>query len=174
MLGRTTLLDHTLHVAEHTVDLLMEAEAHHVIPDAMIAALGHDLGKLPSNHTHLYSLGEHPLAAGRLLAEIELFKTISRKEEITKSIKQHHMRPEGLLGKTLKKADQKARQQELEEAVEMQPEEEPPTNEAAEEKKSLPALSLAVQNDLARQADIDIYGDGKSNQASAGQQLCRR
>jgi len=179
MLGRTTLLDHTLHVAKHTVDLLMAAEAHHVIPDAMIAALGHDLGKLPSNHTHLYSLGEHPLAAGRLLAEIELFKTISRKEEITKSIKQHHMRPEGLLGKTLKKADQKARQQELEEAVEMQPEEEQHTNEAAdreaapqdlkpaEEKKSLPAPSLAAQNALARQADTDIYGDVESNQASA-------
>ncbi|MCP4338753.1 MAG: metal-dependent phosphohydrolase [Desulfobulbaceae bacterium] len=178
MLGRTSLLDHTLHVGEQTVALLVEAGAHHVIPDAMIAALGHDLGKLPSNHTHLYSLGEHPLAAGRVLAEIELFKTISRKEEITKAIKQHHMRPEGLLGKTLKIADQKARQQELEEAVEMQPEEQH-TNEAAdreaapqdlkpaEEKKSLPAPSLAAQNALARQADTDIYGDGESNQASA-------
>ncbi|MBM9514252.1 HD domain-containing protein [Desulfogranum marinum] len=180
MLGRTSLLDHTLHVGEHTVALLVEAEAQHVIPDAMVAALGHDLGKLPSNHTHLYSLGEHPLAAGRVLAEIELFTTISRKEEITRAIKQHHMRPEGLLGKTLKKADQKARQQELEQAVAVQPEEEPHANETAghavaaqyfkpaEDKQSLPCPSVTPQNALARQADTDIYGEERCAARSSG------
>lgn len=118
LLGKTTLLDHTLNVAEEAVALLLDADAQHVIPDTLIAALGHDLGKLPSIQGHLYSLGEHPLAAGRVLAEIVLFKKLPKKEEISRAIKLHHKRPEGLLGKTLKKADQQARQKELERAVE--------------------------------------------------------
>ncbi|WP_319548486.1 HD domain-containing protein [Desulfogranum marinum] len=159
MLGKTSLLDHSLHVAEQTVALLIDIKAHHVIPDAMVAALGHDIGKLPTNRTHLYSLGEHPLAAGRVLAEIKLFGEISRKEEISKAIKHHHMRPEGLIGKTLKKADQKARQQELEEAVNLQKQGGEPGEVPAHKSGFLPA----PENSLARQADIDIYGgDEKS------------
>jgi len=148
------LLDHTLHVAEQTISLLISSEANHVIPDAMVAALGHDIGKLPTNRTHLYSLGEHPLAAGRVLAEIKLFGELSRKEEISKAIKYHHMRPEGLIGKTLKKADQKARQMELEDAVNQQKQQAGSDEEAGKEQVSLPA----AENNLARQADADIYG----------------
>ncbi|BHH83451.1 HD domain-containing protein [Desulforhopalus sp. 52FAK] len=168
MLGRTSLLDHSLHVAEQTIDLLIAAEAHHVIPDTMIAALGHDIGKLPTNRTHLYSLGEHPLAAGRLLAEIKLFGQLSRKEEISKAIKHHHMRPEGLIGKTLKKADQKARQLELEEAVNLQKQQEEYGEDTAHKSVPLPA----PENSLARQADADIYGGdekaGSKNNNSSG------
>jgi hypothetical protein len=88
-----------------------------VIPDTMVAALAHDLGKLESMRGYLYSLGEHPLAAGRPLAGIAGFKDLAKKEEILRAIKLHHKMPEGLLGKTLKKADQLARQKELEEIV---------------------------------------------------------
>ena len=42
------------------------------------------------------------------------FKELARKDEILKAIKLHHKMPDGLLGKTLKKADQQARQKELE------------------------------------------------------------
>lgn len=118
LLGLTTLMDHTLNVAEETIKLLVDQEAWHVIPDALVAALAHDLGKLPSLRTHLYSLGEHPLAAGSMLASIEKFKELSKKEEISKAIKLHHKKAEGLLGKTLKRADQLARQKELERAIE--------------------------------------------------------
>ncbi|MEW6291615.1 MAG: metal-dependent phosphohydrolase, partial [Thermodesulfobacteriota bacterium] len=45
------------------------------------------------------------------------FKDLAKKEEILRAIKLHHKMPEGLLGKTLKKADQLARQKELEEVV---------------------------------------------------------
>ncbi len=150
LLGRTSLLDHTLHVAQHAVELLTATDAYHVIPDAMIAALAHDLGKLPSNRTHLYSLGEHPLAAGRVLAEIALLKELPRKDELLRAIKLHHMRPEGLLGNTLKKADQKARQQELEQAVEELRQTEPVA-------KAYPVGP--EQNILVRKAEADIYGD---------------
>jgi len=117
ILAKTTLLDHSLNVAEQVVKLLSENKAWHVIPDTLVAALGHDLGKLESMRGYLYSLGEHPLAAGRPLAGIPEFKKLSKKEEILRAIKLHHKMPDGLLGKTLKKADQLARQKELEDTV---------------------------------------------------------
>jgi hypothetical protein len=117
ILAKTTLLDHSLNVAEQVVRLLSASEAWHVIPDTMVAALAHDLGKLESMRGYLYSLGEHPLAAGRPLAGVAGFKDLAKKEEILRAIKLHHKMPEGLLGKTLKKADQLARQKELEEVV---------------------------------------------------------
>ncbi|BCO09316.1 metal-dependent phosphohydrolase [Desulfolithobacter dissulfuricans] len=166
LLSQITLLNHTLNVAEETVKLLVQAEAQHIIPDAMIAALGHDLGKLESVRGYLYSLGEHPLAAGRPLAEIPEFKKLGRKEEITRAIKLHHKMPEGLLGKTLKKADQRARQKELEDAIErlgkdQKPEKSeaaPITKKANEESNSVPARA-GNDSSAAWQAQADIYGD---------------
>ncbi len=117
LLGRTTLLDHSLNAAEQVVQLLSDANDWHVIPDTMVAALGHDLGKLESARGYLYSTGKHAVAAGRPLGGIAGFNELRRKDEILQAIKLHHKRPQGLLGKTLKQADQKARQKELEEAA---------------------------------------------------------
>ena len=117
LLAQTTLLDHSLDVAEQVVRLLADNQAWHVIPDTLVAALAHDLGKLPSARGTLYALGEHPLAAGTVLAGVPGFKELGRKDEILRAIKLHHKVADGLLGKTLKQADQLARQQELEEAM---------------------------------------------------------
>ena len=117
ILAKTTLIDHSLNVAKQAVRLLSAADAGHVIPDTLVAALGHDLGKLESVRGYLYSLGDHPLAAGRPLAGVQGFNKLAKKAEIIRAIKLHHKMPEGLLGKTLKKADQLARQKELEEVV---------------------------------------------------------
>ena len=152
MLSRTTLLDHTLNVARETISLLVAAEAQHVIPDALIAALGHDIGKLPSIKSYMYSLGEHPLAAGRLFAEIKDFKKLSKKDEISRAIKLHHKRPEGILGKTLKKADQLARQKELETAVEQ-------FSDNAKESQTVAPLVHLDGSGAAWQAQADIYGE---------------
>jgi hypothetical protein len=122
----------------------------------MIAALAHDLGKLPSLRDFLYSLGEHPLASGKPLSGIPVFRELPKKEEILQAVKLHHKRPQGLLGKTLKKADQLARQKEIEEAALHQdakliPETPPaPDNEKAVTNKA----SIA-----AWQAETDIYGE---------------
>jgi hypothetical protein len=127
LLGQTNLIDHSLNVAEQVVRLLQESETGYLMPDTIIAALSHDLGKLPSIRGHLYSLGEHPLAAGRILVGLQSFKQLPLKEEILQAVKFHHKQPQELLGKTLKRADQLARQQELEQAQErLQPLEKPP------------------------------------------------
>ena len=148
LLGRTSLLDHTLNVAMEAINLLRNEKAGHVIPDTLVAALGHDLGKLPSIKGHLYSLGEHPLAAGRVLAEIKEFKQLARKEEISRAIKLHHKRPEGLIGQTLKRADQLARQKELEWAVEALAE----SNQTSKED---------CENDIENDIEKDIQKDNK-------------
>ncbi|TKB12318.1 HD domain-containing protein [Desulforhopalus sp. IMCC35007] len=127
LLGQTNLLDHCLNVAEQAVRLLREADTGYLIPDTIIAALSHDLGKLPSIRGHLYSLGEHPLAAGRILVGLQSFKELHQQEAILQAVKLHHKQPQDFLGKTLKRADQLARQQELEQAQErLQPLEKPP------------------------------------------------
>ncbi|MDD3815429.1 MAG: HD domain-containing protein [Desulfocapsaceae bacterium] len=127
LLGQTNLIDHSLNVAELVIWLLQTSETGYLMPDTIIAALSHDLGKLPSIRGHLYSLGEHPLAAGRILVGLQSFKQLPLKEEILQAVKYHHKQPQELLGKTLKRADQLARQQEIERAQErLQPLEEPP------------------------------------------------
>ncbi|OGQ95895.1 MAG: hypothetical protein A2521_02860, partial [Deltaproteobacteria bacterium RIFOXYD12_FULL_57_12] len=173
ILARTNLLDHSLNVAEQVVRLLTEADACHVIPDTMVAALGHDLGKLESMRGYLYSLGEHPLAAGRPLAGIPGFKELPKKEEISRAIKLHHKSSDGLLGKTLKKADQLARQKELEETVErlsaapapasqettaVQPVG-PPEKPVTAPKPSPPNMTSGKDTAAVRQTRADIYGE---------------
>ena len=53
-LGTITLLDHTLNVAEIVIAKLNEEEANYMVPDAVVASLGHDIGKLPSEQAKLY------------------------------------------------------------------------------------------------------------------------
>ena len=155
LLGQTNLIDHSLNVAEQVIRLLQESDTSYLMPDTIIAALSHDLGKLPSIRGHLYSLGEHPLAAGRILVGLQSFKELHQQEAILQAVKLHHKQPQDLLGKTLKRADQLARQQELEQAQErLQPLEKPPGwhNEAqaqegifeekSETKKKTPAPRL--------------------------------
>ena len=156
ILAKTTLLEHSLNVAQQVVKLLSDHQAWHVIPDTMVAALGHDLGKLKSARGSLYALGEHPLAAGAIISGIPGFKELSRKEDIIRAIKMHHKMPDGLLGKTLKKADQQARQQEMERAVGVEvPEETVESHEeAASEKPPKPSSREAVQR-----VQADIYGE---------------
>ncbi len=156
LLGRTTLLDHSLNVAEQVVQLFSDANDWHVIPDTMVAALGHDLGKLESVRGYLYSTGEHAVAAGRPLAAIAGFNELRRKDEILQAIKLHHKRPLGLLGKTLKQADQKARQIELEKAALQSDTKD--TNSVDEsqvpDRKQQEIKSVAIQ-----QAQQDIYDE---------------
>ncbi len=153
ILAKTTLLDHSLNVAEQVVKRLSDHQAWHVIPDTMVAALGHDLGKLKSTQGSLYALGEHPLAAGAIISAIPGFKELSRKEDILRAIKLHHKMPEGLLGKTLKKADQQARQQELERWVGVEATEEPHEEEASER----PPQSSS--REAVQRVQADIYGE---------------
>ncbi|MHB1350250.1 MAG: HD domain-containing protein [Desulfobulbaceae bacterium] len=165
MLARTNLLDHSLNVAEEMVELLTKAEACHVIPDTMVAVLAHDLGKLPSEKSFLYSMGEHPVASAKRLNEVAGFDVLPRKEEILRAVKLHHKVTDGLLGKTLRKADQQARQKELgETGGQVPPDLEPDERETAPELPAPvqqlppPPVMPATEIVINRQAWSDIYG----------------
>lgn len=156
LLAKTTLLDHSINVAEQVVQLLSANRAWHVIPDTLVAALSHDLGKIESMRGFLYSLGEHPLASGRPLSGIPGFRDLPKKEEILQAVKLHHKRPQGLLGKTLKKADQLARQKELEEAALHHDSELVPVLTPVPEKEKSATKDAAS---AAWQAETDIFGE---------------
>lgn len=121
LLGKTNLADHSLNVADEAIRMLEEDNSRFMIPDMIIATLAHDIGKAPSLRSDLYALGDHPLTAGRVLIDIEAFNRIAKKEILLKAIKLHHKKPEDLLGKTLKFADQLAREKELEHAQSLLP-----------------------------------------------------
>lgn len=143
LLGKTNLADHSLNVADEAIRMLEEENSRFMIPDMVIAALAHDIGKAPSLRSDLYSLGDHPLTAGRVLIDIEAFNRIPKKEILLKAIKLHHKKPEDLLGKTLKFADQLAREKELEHAQSLLPPRDQPR-----ENYELPCL---VMDDLPRE-----------------------
>ena len=127
MLGKTNLIDHTLHVAEEMRPLT--GDRGPLWAKGLMVALGHDLGKLPSLRGRFYSLGDHPLISATILDQMPAFKALPYKEEILRAVKDHHRVPKPGLGQKLKEADQAARRGELAtgaELMESQGEEPPP------------------------------------------------
>lgn len=111
MLSGISLVSHSVHVAEEMVELFRTSPL--IIPKALIAALGHDLGKIPAYRERMYSLGDHPLISVTILEGIDGYKELPYSEEISRAIADHHRKPRGLLGEKLKEADQKARRLEM-------------------------------------------------------------
>lgn len=115
----TKLIDHSINVAEHVIDLLIDIEAQHVIPDGIIAGLAHDIGKIPSLQSHLYASGDHPIVAGSILTTLTGFKDLPEHDRtvIAQAVKHHHINCEGLLPQNVRRVDQLSRQDEMDWAV---------------------------------------------------------
>ena len=115
ILAQTPLWQHSLNVTKKIIELL--GDSRPLIPKAVITALAHDLGKIPSYRDQkLYVTGDHPLISIGILNKIEAFnKAFSddKKDEIFKAIRNHHRKADGLLCQKLKEADQAARRKEL-------------------------------------------------------------
>ncbi len=113
-LGTITLLDHTLNVAEAIIRRLTENNQRHSIPDAVVAALGHDLGKLLSKLALLECLGDHPLTSAEAVDSIPEFSRLAKKAEILDAIILHHKdSKDNFLAVVLRHADQMVRQEEM-------------------------------------------------------------
>lgn len=111
ILAQTTLLRHSLNVAVEMMHAL--GSSGPILPKALISAIGHDLGKLPSFRKTLYSMGDHPLITLTILEQVRGFRDLPYRNEIVKAIKDHHRSSRGLLGEALKEADQSARRKEM-------------------------------------------------------------
>ncbi len=120
ILSKVTLRDHTFNVARITLRLLMDAYDDPVgyIPVVIIAALGHDLGKIPQFRSQgRYVKADHPLTGVSIMEEIfQKDKDAHWLKMVTKAIGEHHQSATDRLSGLLKEADGKARQMEIEQA----------------------------------------------------------
>lgn len=86
-----TLLEHTLNVAGFLVEELQRNRQEFLVPKALVAALAHDIGKLPSIRQRDEMRGlSHPMRSAKLLEEMEGFDRISARAEILAAVENHH------------------------------------------------------------------------------------
>ena len=110
-LAEIPLWQHSLSVAKHIANSMKQGI---MIPDALIAGLGHDLGKIPEYQEALYKTGDHPILSIIALNRIPDYESMSNADDISQAIKQHHhIAPESPLGVALKDADKKTRLEEI-------------------------------------------------------------
>ena len=114
LLSRVSLLEHSVHVAEEAMNLGVSGVYEAPL---LIAALSHDLGKIPEYLSKLYSLGDHPLISVVVLEEIPGFKDLSFAEEVKQAVANHHRAGRGKLTELLKQADKNARKREISELL---------------------------------------------------------
>lgn len=117
ILQKVSLVDHSLRVAR-----LAAAEGIEAVlkPKAIITALAHDIGKIPSVYDKFYSTGDHPALAIRVLSPLESFNNIKSdsRENVLKTILDHHSKRTGEDSgelALLRKCDIAAREAELSE-----------------------------------------------------------
>ena len=107
------LWQHSLHVGEEIIKLIDNAGV--LSPKLLIAALGHDLGKIDSFDRSLYSLGDHPRISIMILEQIPEFEHLIFYSEVKSAILNHHTGGQGYVLNKLKEADANARQREFRE-----------------------------------------------------------
>jgi len=110
-LAKIPLWRHSLDVATRLVESTNQAL---LIPDALIAGLGHDLGKIPAYQNTLYRTGDHPILSLIVLNKLPGFEKMATRDEVSLAIRQHHLlQPESALGRALKDADHQVRLMEI-------------------------------------------------------------
>lgn len=117
VLSEVTLLEHSINACELGIAHLITTKQQHRIPDAMIALLAHDIGKLPGLEQKSYATGEHPVNSHRLLMRMKYFEAVPRSEEIGQAVLGHHQAEAkaNTLTSIVKEADRAARKAEFEE-----------------------------------------------------------
>ena len=120
ILSKVTLRDHTFNVTRIALRLLKDTYHDPVgyVPAVIIAALGHDLGKIPELRSRdKYVKADHPPASVSIVEEIfEKDKDAHWLKMVAKAIGEHHQSATDPLSELLKEADGKARQMEIEQA----------------------------------------------------------
>jgi len=171
-LATIPLWRHSLEVATQLAGAMNQAM---LIPDALIAGLGHDFGKIPAYQDTLYLTGDHPIISIIVLNKLPGFESMSNRDEICLSIRQHHLlNPESTLGRALKEADHQVRLLEISrqtpdpaqakaiEQVPLPPKSSPgekrPTKSIPEKKESLlpPIPNKEEEEDEAQSEDFDL------------------
>ncbi|MDY0227138.1 MAG: HD domain-containing protein [Desulfomicrobium apsheronum] len=141
-LATVPLWRHSLDVAGNLAGRMKQAI---MLPDAVIAGLGHDLGKIPSYQEALYRTGDHPIVSIIALNRIPGYESLKNRDDISLAVRQHHLvKAETPLGADLKEADRETRLAEISRLTDgplpetrqnAQPLTEPHTSEAVDSKQ---------------------------------------
>lgn len=110
-LATVPLWRHSLEVAGNLAGKMKQTI---MLPDALIAGLGHDLGKIPSYQDALYRTGDHPIVSIIALNRIPGYESLKNREDISLAVRQHHLvKAETPLGADLREADGETRLAEI-------------------------------------------------------------
>ena len=117
----STLRDHSLDVTREAYDILKKNDNLLLMGKILIAALGHDLGKIPGNTEEDKAIHLHAYKSARILEPI--IKNLQYRESILTAVQCHHL-PKAELKKMeddtvfiLRQADWEARRKELDHLV---------------------------------------------------------
>jgi hypothetical protein len=116
-LGKVTLRDHTAHVLAAIIEVVREQyrEPDSHIPRAALAALAHDMGKIPAWRA-LKAYGKQDHAA---ISAVKLREWAGEGpepwwlESVVAAVRDHHRRSNEMLATWLRVADQRAREREI-------------------------------------------------------------
>jgi len=117
-LAKVTLKEHTVHVVGKMLKLARGTYSglEPMIPRVVIAALTHDIGKVPERYdSGLYNTHEHPQVSAARLREMagEKMDTIPWLPAVLKAVTDHHRPTNDQFTALLKRADRAAREMEL-------------------------------------------------------------
>lgn len=111
MLAEIPLYEHTLSVA---TSMAQKVGRETLLPDALIAALGHDIGKIPDYHERGYSTGDHPVISSIVLNGLKEFTALSNHSDLDQIVRRHHdLNPSHPLAALLKECDLVTRNKEI-------------------------------------------------------------
>lgn len=109
-LAQVPLYRHSINVAIAAMDKVGKVA---IGPKAAIAALAHDLGKIPFYYGKYYKTSSHPIVGLSVAETIPSVKGIKWFDEIAASIKNHHGQSIEYLDSLVREADQAARRFEM-------------------------------------------------------------
>jgi len=86
-LSKIPLWRHSLSVASTIAGRTERAAS---VADAIIVALGHDLGKIPAYHEKTYATGDHPIISAAILNQISEFTSLANHLDLANAVRSHH------------------------------------------------------------------------------------
>lgn len=120
VLRQVNLKSHSYRVVRILLDLAKTTyrDFEHIVPKATVAALGHDLGKIPEiRMSPAYAKGDHPTVSAAKVAEIFSDADLFWLTPTLDAIKNHHRATQDQFAQLLKRADGMAREIEVAEVT---------------------------------------------------------
>lgn len=117
--GKVTVRDHSFLVTSIAIKMLKEEQRDYqnLIPKTIIAALGHDFGKIPElRQSPIYVKADHAVISAEKVKEFFEGKEIFWLQSAIDAIKEHHRQSNDQFTLMIKSADAKARELEISQA----------------------------------------------------------